>query len=116
MRSEVRLAKAEVKEASHVIGRRGLRVGVFAGIALLGAISLLASVVIGVGAYLHGMYGLSALIVAVVLIALGGGLGYRELTLAHAERMVLPETMATLAQEKELFQRKARQMAGRRSV
>ncbi len=106
MRAEVRLAKAEVKDASAKLGNHALRFGVYGVIALLGMIPLIAFMVIGLGKLFGGNYWLSSLLVSLVLVAVGGGLAYRELVAIREEGVDFPETRTTLGKISEITQRR----------
>jgi hypothetical protein len=70
VRQEVALGKVELKEVVSALGRDAARIGIAAGVAIMGAFAALAFIIIGLGDLL-GNYWLSALITAVVLLAIG---------------------------------------------
>jgi membrane protein len=82
IRQEIALARAELTQNLGGLARHARSAAVGAGVALVGLLVLVAFLVIGLGALLGGAYWLSALIVALVLVATGGGLalsGVRQL-------------------------------------
>lgn len=107
VRCEVRLAKAEMKDASGKLGHRALRVAAFGILALLGVPPFLAFLVLGLGSLLGGIYWLSALIVSLVLFAVGGTLAYRGFSKLREEQEFLPETRSTLAEMTEMTHRRS---------
>lgn len=97
VRSEVRLATVEMKNAAEQIRHGLVRTAVFAVLAALGLLPLLAACVIGLGNLMGQHYGWSALIVAFVCFAVGGGLAYRMSRKIELSRLSLPLTRDTLA-------------------
>jgi len=72
VRQEVALARAEMRQVGGTLARDGARIGIALGLALAGALALTAFLVLGLGELLGDRYWLSALIVAVVLLLVGG--------------------------------------------
>ena len=114
VRSEVRLAKAEVKDTCGKLGRQAIRIGACVGFLFLGIFPLLAFLVIGLGRLLGGNYWLSSLVFAVLFLAIGGALGYRVMAKLRGEDYLLPEMRTSLNNEAEELRRKLRQFAGDR--
>lgn len=99
VREEVNLARAELKQAGSTLASDGAKIGVAVGLALLGALALTAFLVIGLGNLLGGNYWLSALIVGVVLLAVGGLL-VRSAVNDVKQRGIMPQrTLATLRED-----------------
>jgi uncharacterized membrane protein YqjE len=71
IRNEMALAKLEMREMARELAADSAKVGMAIGIALSGALVLLAAAVIGLGHVLDGRFGLAALIVGVVMLAAG---------------------------------------------
>jgi uncharacterized membrane protein YqjE len=71
IRSEVRLATAEIQHGAKDAAQRSVRGLVGVALIGLGALTLVAFAVIGLGAILDGRYWLSALVVSVLLVGIG---------------------------------------------
>jgi uncharacterized membrane protein YqjE len=109
VRAEVALAKTELRETGSALARDGAKVGVAAGLALAGALALTAFLVIALGALLDN-YWLSALIVGVVLLAVGGLL-LRSALADVKRRGVMPaQTAETLREDAQWAKAEARQV------
>ena len=65
------LARAELRQAGSTLASGATKIGIGAGLALAGVLALTAFVIIALGGVLNN-YWLSALIVGVVLLAVGG--------------------------------------------
>jgi uncharacterized membrane protein YqjE len=74
VRSEVALAKLEIREMAREVTLDSAKLAAALGLALVGLFALVTAAIIGLGNLLDGQYGLSALIIGVVLVAIGGGL------------------------------------------
>ncbi len=79
LRSEIRLATAELKANARAAARRGFRATLLLSIAALGIFPLLAAAVIGLGHLLDESYGWSSLLVALAFLLGAGVLGLRAL-------------------------------------
>ena len=75
LRQELALAKAEIREAGRTMGAAVARIAMGASVAATGLLTLLAALIVLLGA-LIGSYWLSALIIGLLLLAVGGWLGY----------------------------------------
>jgi uncharacterized membrane protein YqjE len=71
IKAEMTLAKVEMREVGANLGRDASKIGVAAGLALIGALALATFVIIGLGD-LFDSYAVAALIVAVILLGVGG--------------------------------------------
>jgi hypothetical protein len=71
---EIALVKAEARQTGTTLAKDGAKIGMASGLALAGALALTAFLIAGLGDLLNGKYWLSALIVGVVLLAIGMGL------------------------------------------
>lgn len=76
LRSELHLAKAELKDTGTKAARYSLRTALFGAIAILSVLPFLSFLVIGLGGLLNHNYWLSSLIVSVVMFAVGGSVAY----------------------------------------
>lgn len=109
VRQEIALAKLELRENVKSYAHDAAKVGIAAGIGLVGVFALVAFAIIGLGDLLDN-YWLSSAIVAALLLAVAGVLG--RSALAHMRRnSVAPETtVATLQEDKRWVKDEAREM------
>ena len=71
IKAEMTLAKVEMREVGSTLGRDASKIGIAAGLALIGALALATFLIIGLGD-LFDSYAVSALLVAVVMLGVGG--------------------------------------------
>jgi hypothetical protein len=71
VRSEVALAKLEMREMARELAADSAKVGIAIGIALSGGLVLMAAAVIGLGYALDGRFGLAALVIGAVMLIVG---------------------------------------------
>ncbi|QJR34159.1 phage holin family protein [Gemmatimonas groenlandica] len=71
LRQELALAKSEAREAGTRLMRDAAKVGIAAGLTLMGGLALTTSLIVGLGVLLSGNYWLSALIVGVAAFGAG---------------------------------------------
>lgn len=106
VRQEVALAKTELRESASVLGKDAAKVGVGAGVAIMGAFAMLAFAIIGLGDLLDN-YWLSALIVGVVLLVIAAVL-VKSATNDIKRRELKPvQTMETLRADAQWAKREA---------
>ena len=97
VRQEISLARAEVRQMGGTIARDGTKLGIAAGLALCGALAITAFLVIAVGDLLNN-YWLGALVVGLVLLAIGGVLARNAV--ADLKRGAVPEhTLGSLRED-----------------
>lgn len=72
MRSEMALAKLEMRDMAREVALDSAKLVAAIGLALTGALALVAAAVIGLGHALDGRFGLSALIIGAVMLVIGG--------------------------------------------
>jgi uncharacterized membrane protein YqjE len=97
VRQEISLARAEVRQVGGTVARDGTKLGIAAGLALCGALAVTAFLVIAVGDLLNN-YWLGALVVGLVLLAVGGVLARNAV--ADLKRGVVPEqTLGSLRED-----------------
>jgi uncharacterized membrane protein YqjE len=109
VRQEVALAKAEVREnVSHMV-RDSAMVAAGAGIALVGALVLVAFLVIALGDALNN-YWLAALIVGAVFVLAGGVLAMGSLRKLKRGGLAPERTIQTLKEDKQWAQNEIRQV------
>jgi len=97
VRQEISLARAEVRQVGGTLARDGTKLGLAVGLALCGALAVTAFLVLALGDLLDN-YWLGALIVGLVLLAVGGVLARNAV--ADAKRGMVPEqTIASLRED-----------------
>jgi uncharacterized membrane protein YqjE len=100
IRQEVALARAEMRENLQSAMRGAVRLAIGGAVALVGALVLVAFLVLLVG-NLIGIYWLGALIVGVVLTAAGAIMVKTALDNLSAEALKPEQTVETLKEDKE---------------
>jgi uncharacterized membrane protein YqjE len=103
---EVQLAKLELRESAQGYARDAARLGMAAGVGLMGALAVTAFAIIGLGDLLDN-YWLSALIVSVVLLATAGMLAKGAIGHMKKNSLAPAETLRTLQEDKQWAQREA---------
>lgn len=100
MRNEMALAKLEIRDMAREVVLDSAKLAVAIGLALTGALSLLAAAVIGLGHALDGRFGLSALIIGAIMLVVGGLLARGGIS--GLKNMPKPEaTMRSMKTNKE---------------
>lgn len=95
IQQEIALAKLEVRESVSAAGKAATRLGIAAGLALPGALALVAFLVIGLGDLMNGNYWASALIVGGAFLTIAAVMAKRA-TANLREKLGIPETTGTL--------------------
>jgi uncharacterized membrane protein YqjE len=108
VRQEMALAKAELKTNVKSVARDAVMVGVGGILALVGAMVLLAAVVVAVGDALDN-YWLGALIVAALFLIVGGLLAMSNLKKLKQEEVAPTRTLETLKEDKQWLQSEIKQ-------
>ncbi len=103
VRQEVALAKAEMRENLKSAARDATMVGVGGVVALVGALVLVAFLVILVGDAL-GEYWLGALIVGVLFVGVGAFLAKKAMNRLQHDSLAPDETIRTLKEDKQWVQ------------
>lgn len=108
VRQEIALAKLEVRESIQGYMSDAARIGIAAGVGLLGMLALTAFMVVGLGDLLDN-YWLSALIVAVVMLGAAGIMA--KGALAHMKRNSLApdQTLQTLKDDQRWAKNEAQE-------
>ena len=109
VRAEVALAKAELRQTGATLARDGAKIGAALGLALAGALALVAFLVLGLGAMFDN-YWLSALIVGVVLLAIGGFLARNAVNDVKQRGIMPTATLETLREDARWAKEEARQV------
>lgn len=108
VRQEMALAKAELKSNVKSVARDAVMVGVGGILALVGALVLLAFLVVAVGDALDN-YWLGALIVGAVFVIVGGLLAMSNLKKLKHEEVAPTRTLETLKEDKQWLQSEIKQ-------
>lgn len=108
VRQEITLAKLELRDSAKSLAKDAGTLGAAAGLALFGGLALLAFLIVGLGTLINN-YWLSALIVAVILLAAAAIMA--RSALAHMKRNSLAprETVQTLQDDKRWAQREVQE-------
>lgn len=109
MRQEVNLAKAEMRENLKSAARDAVKIAIGAGIALVGALVLIAFLVIALGDALDE-YWLGALIVGVLFVVVGGLLAKKSLNNLKNDDLTPERTIQTLKEDKQWAQSEIQQV------
>lgn len=72
MRNEMALAKLEIRDMAREVALDSAKLAAAIGLALAGALALMAAAVIGLGHLLDGRFGLAALIIGALMLLIGG--------------------------------------------
>lgn len=105
---EVSLIRAEVRQMGGTLARDGTRLGIALGLALAGALAVTAFLILALGGLLHN-YWLAALIVGLVLLAIGGILARNAV--ADVKRGAVPEqTLASLREDAAWAKQESREV------
>ncbi len=95
VRQEIALAKVELRESVSVLGKSAVKVGIAAGLALLGGLAAVAFLIIALGELIDN-YWLSALIVSVVLLGIAAVMGKGAMNEIKSHEMKPAQTIDTL--------------------
>jgi hypothetical protein len=106
MRQEVALAKTELRETATALGKDAAKVGVAAGVGIMGAFAALAFAIIGLGDLLDN-YWLSALIVTVVLLVVAAIMVKSAMNDIKQRELKPVQTMETLRADAQWAKREA---------
>lgn len=109
VRAEMTLAKAELRETGTALARDAAKIGVAAGLALAGALALTAFLVIALGA-LFNNYWLSALVVGLVMLGIGGLLTRNAIADVKRRGVMPAQTMETVREDAQWAKNEARQV------
>jgi len=109
IRSEVALAKAELREAGATLARDGAKIGIAAALGLVGAFAAVAFLIIALGDLLDN-YWLSALIVTVVLLAIAAFMAKSAINDIKRRGLKPEATLATLREDTDWAKREAQDL------
>ena len=108
IRQEVSLAKAELRQTGTTVARDATKIGVAVFVANAGILALTAFLIVALGAAFHN-YWLSALIVAVVFLAVGAVLARNAVADMKRRALVPRQTAATLRDDATWAKQEARE-------
>ena len=110
IRQEAALAKTEMREVGSTLARDGTKIGVAAGLGLIGALALATFLIIALGDLFGDSYWLSALLVGLVAVGVAVMLG-RNAVRDVKERDLKPQqTLATLREDGNWASQQAREL------
>jgi hypothetical protein len=109
IRQEMSLAKAEMRDTAATLGRDATKIGIATGFALAGVLALAAFAVVGLGD-LFNNYWLAALIVGVVLLAVGGYLARNAIADVKRRGLTPQQTVQTLRDDASWAKQEGREL------
>jgi uncharacterized membrane protein YqjE len=112
VRQEMALAKAELRENVKSVARDTAKIAVGAVLAGVGALVLVAFLVIVLGDAVNN-YWVGALIVGVLFVAIGGFLAMSAMKRLKHETITPEQTLQTLKEDKQWLQSEMKQVRGR---
>jgi hypothetical protein len=111
IRQEASLAKAEIRETGSAFASDAREIGIAAGLALAGALALVAFLVIGLGNLLGDRYWLSALIVGVAALLVGMMMAKSAVHDMKTRGIKPQQTIDTLRDDKAWATQQARELS-----
>lgn len=111
IRQEATLAKAEIRETGSALAGDARDIGIAMGLAVAGALALVAFLVIALGGLLDGRYWLSSLIVGAIALAVGMVMAKRAVADMKHRSLAPKQTMETLREDKAWATQQARELS-----
>ncbi len=99
IRSEINLAKAEIKDTGSTLTKHIAKVALFSSLSLLSALPFLAFLVIGLGHLLDNNYWASSLIVSLICFGIGSFFAFSAYKQIKNQDLTLPNTRETLNED-----------------
>ena len=109
IRQEINLAKVEMREAGTTLARDATKIGIAVGFALAGVLAVTAFAIVGLGD-LFNNYWLAALIVGVVLLAVGGYLARSAIADVKRRGLMPDQTVQTLRDDASWAKQEGREL------
>ena len=109
IRQEMSLAKVEMREAGATLARDATKIGVATGFALAGVLALAAFTIVGLGDLFEN-YWLAALVVGVVLLAVGGYLARNAVNDIKRRGLKPQQTVQTLRDDAAWAKQEGREL------
>lgn len=116
IRQEIGLVKAEVRQSVTRLLKSAGEIAAGGGVAFVGLLVFIAFLVIGLGLLLGGLYWLSALIVALLLLGAGGGMAYLGVRKIGRTDVKPERTVASLGETREWAATEVRRIRGAPAV
>jgi uncharacterized membrane protein YqjE len=110
IRSEIKLARVEIKETANRALSDSLGIALGAGILAAGLLPFIAFLVMGLGKLMGDQYWASSLIVAVVFLTVGSILTLAAVKRFTSEDLSLPEARDAMEQQVQAFGAKVQQI------
>lgn len=110
VRGEVALAKLELREAVQTAARDSAKLGVALALGIVGALALTAAAIIGLAYLLDGRFGLSALIVGVVLILIAALLARSGMRALSSGALKPAATIDSIGESRDWARRELREL------
>lgn len=107
---EIALVKAEARQTGTTLAKDAAKIGIASGLAFAGVLALTAFLIAGLGDLLNGKYWLSAFIVGVVFLAIGGALVKSATAEVKRRGQSLKNTMDTVKDTGAWAKEEARQV------
>ena len=107
-RNEMSLAKLEMRDMAREVALDSAKLGSALGLALIGGLALVTAAIIGLGHLLDGRFGLSALIIGVLFLVVGGFMAKAGID-GLKERSGPEQTIQSLKRDKEWARREVRE-------
>ena len=111
IRQEAALAKAEIRETGSALAGDARDIGIAIGLAVAGALALVAFLVISLGSLLDGRYWLSALIVGVLAVVIGMMMAKSAVADMKQRTFTPKQTMDALREDKAWASQQARELS-----
>jgi uncharacterized membrane protein YqjE len=109
IRAEAALAKVEMREVGAQLGQDVSKIGIATGLALIGAFALAACAIIGLGD-LFDNYAAAALLVGVILLAVGGFMARKAMDDIKRRGLKPQKTVQTLRDDASWAKEEAREL------
>ncbi|HSJ08679.1 MAG TPA: phage holin family protein [Longimicrobiales bacterium] len=107
-RNEMSLAKLEMRDMAREVALDSAKLGSALGLTLIGGLALVTAAIIGLGHLLDGRFGLSALIIGVLFLVVGGIMAKAGIN-GLRERSGPEQTIQSLKRNKEWARREVRE-------
>ena len=109
VRQEVNLARAELRQVGGTLAEDSGKIAIGAGLALAGALALTAFLILALGGLLNN-YWLSALIVGVVLLGIGGFMARSAVADVKRRGLIPAQTVASLREDAAWAKQESREV------
>jgi hypothetical protein len=100
LRSEIALAKLEAREVARAAALEGVKVGAAVSLLAIGALALVAWLILGIGNLIGDHYATAAAIIGLIFVAVGGVLAKRGTQGLRSGALKPDATLQTLQEDK----------------